>query len=296
MLKPPLQPMLLDSIKEPFDSGNYLFEFKWDGFRTLIFIENNEVYLQSRNQKDLTPYFNELTQITSCLNTENLVLDGEICYISPEGKITFNILQKRIRTKNNKQISKKYPVTLIVWDILSINKSDIYQLPLIKRKQHLNKIIAEENSLFQLSPYTITRGKKLYSQAEKNNLEGIVAKKLDSCYEFKRSHKWLKIKIWQYTTVFIGGYTRNKTALLVGKFLDKNLTYMGKIKPSLGHEEKTALFRFLLSLKQKKAPFTSYNGKNNVIWVKPSVRCRVKYTEITSHNTFRHGYAIKLEL
>ncbi len=253
MLKPPVQPMLLDSIEQPFNSDDYLFEYKWDGFRSLIFIENNKVYIQSRNQKELTPYFHELTQITSLLNTDNLVLDGEICYISPEGKLTFNILLKRLKTKNIKQMRKKYPTTLIIWDILSIDKEDIYKLPLIKRKKCLNKAIKKESSLLQLSPYVLKKGKKLYRQAKENNLEGIVAKNINSCYEFKRSHNWLKIKIWQYTTVFIGGYSRNKTALLTGKFINKNeLTYMGKIKIAFNQDEKTALFRFLPSLKQKK--------------------------------------------
>lgn len=292
MLKPPLQPMLLKSKEKPFNSKDYLFELKWDGYRCLIFIDNNNIYIQSRNKKNLTHYFSELKNIYKQLNTDHAVIDGEICYLDEKGKPIFNKLQGRISGKSN---NIKYPVTFITWDLLSYNQTNIYNLPLFDRKQIIENILSENNRIL-LSKYIKTKGKELFKQAQNAGMEGIVAKKIDSPYEFKRSKYWLKIKSWKYTNTVIGGYTRDKTGLIVGKQIDLNntvkLQYMGKIKLAISKEMQTALFKFLPTIKIDISPFEEIRGETPEInWVKPVIKCKVRYTEITKHNSFRHGYA-----
>ncbi|MFW5998902.1 MAG: non-homologous end-joining DNA ligase [Halanaerobiaceae bacterium] len=296
MLQPPLQPMLLKTAEEPFNSKDYLFEFKWDGFRTIIFINKKKVYLQSRNGKNLTPYFSELKQLSSYINKSSLVLDGEICYFNSDNKSRFNILQKRLSSRD-KNLTLQYPVTYITWDILSTGETYIYNKKLSERKKILDNSITEENNFLQISPWILEKGEKLYNKAENNDFEGIVAKQLDSKYEFRRSDKWKKIKIWKYENVYIGGFTREKTALLVGiKNKQEQLNYMGKVKTALTPREREALFNFLPELKTEKTPFSNPGQMEDITWVKPHISCRVKYNELTPDNNFRHGYITELNL
>ncbi len=294
MLKPPVQPMLLKTIKKPFNSPEYLFEFKWDGFRSIIFVNNSNIYIQSRNKKNLTPYFPELKNIQNTIKKNSVIFDGEICYFNKKNNSVFEILQKRLNGKNSK-LKNKFPVTFFSWDILTLDDQNLYTLPLLKRKKILNEIIKEKSPFIQVSPYIMQKGINLFNIARKNNFEGIVAKKIDSVYEFKRSEKWLKIKNWNFTDIYIGGYTKNKTALITGQYINnKEFKYRGKVKLSLKKHEKKALFNFLPQLIIKKSPFKNKTGLKKTIWVKPLIKCKVKYTEMTQKKLFRHGYAVKL--
>lgn len=292
MLQPPLRPMLLTTREEPFDSEEYLFEIKWDGYRCISFINGSTLFLQSRNGKSLNRNFPELAEIHKALNCKEAILDGEICYIDKEGKANFGKLQEQFREKKSPYNNS---IKLIAWDILSYDNKDIYHLPLLERKEILKEMVREERGIL-IPGYIINHGRKLYEEAEKNKLEGIVAKKLNSPYEFKRSKYWYKIKCWQYTEVYIGGYTAEGTALLVGKYEKGNLHYMGKVKMALDKNMTQALFRFLPTILTASCPFRTEPAQKGVKWVKPLLRSIVRYTEISRHNTFRHAYAIKIIL
>lgn len=291
MLKPPLNPMLLYRKAKPFNSQNYIFEIKWDGYRCLAYIKHEKIILQSRNKKYFTDKFPELKNIPSLVRANNAVLDGEICWLDKEGKPDFKKLQSRLSTIKNR---KKESISLIVWDLLSANNKDTYHLPLLERKKRLASIIEREKGNKSLipTPFINTYGKNMFEFAQKNKLEGIVAKEKNSPYEFKRSRFWYKIKIWQYTNVQIIGYSKNKTTLLVGELVKDKLNILGKVKLAFQENEEEALFKFLPSLHTK--PLVNSKNFLDIIWVKPHLKCRVRYTELTKHNTFRHGYAVQI--
>lgn len=290
MLEPPLNPMLLSNKEIPFDSEDYIFELKWDGYRCIAFINNSNIFLQSRNKKDLSIYFPELHDINKAIKSKSAVLDGEICYLDSKGKSNFSKLQRQIRRKNT--IGKK-TVNLIIWDILSYDNKDIYQNPLLERKETLNEIVKNRNRII-IPRYIKTHGKELFKEAEKNKLEGIVAKNINSPYEFKRSKYWYKIKCWQYANTIIGGYSRNGYSLLVGMFDKNRLNYMGKVKMAMEENIKEALFRYLPKVIIKDCPFEPNPHLQGINWVKPVIKTVIRYTEISRHNTFRHGYAVKI--
>src|SRR5690554_2240586 len=101
MLEPPLKPMLLSTKGMAFDSEDYIFEEKWDGYRCISFIDKSSIFLQSRNGNDLIRHFSELTEIYIAVDSKKAVLDVEICYIDNEGNANFSKLQGRIREKNS---------------------------------------------------------------------------------------------------------------------------------------------------------------------------------------------------
>ncbi|HLV09439.1 MAG TPA: hypothetical protein VKY40_04455, partial [Halanaerobiales bacterium] len=158
MLKPPLQPMLLGVRKEPFNSREYIFEFKWDGYRCLAFIDKGKLFLQSRNKKDLTPCFPEFKKLPDQLKTDSLILDGEICMLNDQGHPSFEALQGiigSVKKRNRKNAS------LIVWDILAVNQKNIFSRTLMERKEVLNQMISESSLLIK-SPYIRKKGQELY--------------------------------------------------------------------------------------------------------------------------------------
>jgi DNA ligase D-like protein (predicted ligase) len=288
----PIKPMLLSSKEEAFDSEDYIFEIKWDGYRCISFIEKSSIKLQSRNGHLLNRTFPELMEIYKAITGKKAILDGEICYLEQDGKANFSKLQARYGENNPSYNSS---IKLIIWDILSYNDKDIYWLPLKERKAILQEIVKEGHGIL-IPGYIKKHGKKLYQEAAKNKLEGIVAKKLDSPYEFKRSKYWYKIKCWQYTEVLIGGFTEKEAGLLVGKYSNNQLHYLGKVKLALERELTEALFRFLPTLLTDSCPFSTRPVEGDIKWVKPLIRVMVRYTELSKHNTFRHGYVTKIIL
>ncbi|MEJ6949725.1 ATP-dependent DNA ligase [Natronospora cellulosivora (SeqCode)] len=284
MLKPPLNPMLLSVKEEAFNSPNYLFEFKWDGYRCLCFINQGKLYLQSRNKNSLTKYYPEKKYIINNIYCKNAILDGELCFLEEDGKSNFSKLQKNIRYSKKKQ-----SLSLVFWDLISYNDKDLSSLALIERKKQLKSIV-KENRFLLISPFIKKWGVKLYQEAEKENLEGIVAKEINSPYEFKRSKKWLKIKCWQYSEAIITAYTNNRLLYLARKDIKGSLIDMGKVKISLEKDIENTLFSFLPTIKIK----SIRNNKLDVHKVKPYIKVKVRYTEISSNNTFRHGYVVEI--
>ncbi|MFW6238293.1 MAG: hypothetical protein ACOC5A_03575 [Halanaerobiales bacterium] len=292
MLTPPLQPMLLTTEKKPFDSPEYFFEFKWDGFRCLAFINHDNLFLQSRNGNNLIDYFPALHKLPSLLAGNRVVLDGEICCITQDGKQEISLIQKKLRSK-----SSSHPATFITWDILHHDEEDTYGYPLKHRKKLLARTVKKQNSILQISPFYKQKGKKLFTTAEKENLEGIVAKKIDSPYQFKRSDLWKKIKAWKYTCALIGGYTE-RNSFLVGEKIENQLKYRGKVKNTLPEKERKALLSFLPRLEQKSPPFyfaqKLATGNDKIHWVDAKISCHIRYTELTPKGLFRHGYITDL--
>ena len=116
-------PMLLEEINKPFNNKDYIFELKFDGIRTIIFINSKNIQIQSRNKNDITYLFPELKDITKQIKS-NVIFDGEIVSME-NGKPSFSKLSKRLHLKNKRKIleeSINNPVSFIAFDILYQNK------------------------------------------------------------------------------------------------------------------------------------------------------------------------------
>ena len=189
------KPMLLKEISEPFDSEEYVFELKFDGFRALVFATNNEVYVQSRNKQDLTKLFPELGEIKKIVpKGKKVILDGEIVSFV-DGRPSFSDLQTRIHIKDKKKIarvSEENPVVFVCFDILYENK-DLTMYPLLERKKYLEKF--EDNEFFVKVKMVPKEGVKLFKSVCKMGLEGIVAKNIHGFYhKNERTDDFIKIK------------------------------------------------------------------------------------------------------
>lgn len=177
-----MQPTL---ARLPFSNPDWLFEPKWDGYRAICFLEDGAVHFISRNQKSLTKRFPQLQGIAKLIKASSVVLDGEIVALDVNGAPCF----AGISGKNECEI------VYYAFDLLKLNGRDLTQNPLIERKSALKKILPKRGSgRIRYTDHVIGKGEQLFLELEKQKLEGMVAKRMDSLYTGGRTKAWLKIK------------------------------------------------------------------------------------------------------
>ncbi len=280
-------PMLLGEVNEPFDSDEYLFEIKYDGIRSLLYISKDGVVIKNRYGVDITDMFPELHNLNKYVKGD-VIFDGEIIMFD-NSKVSFSKLQKRIHLKNKKTIlyiSKTDPVLFVCFDILYENK-DLINLELLKRKEILDKYI--DTDAFVKSKYILSKGTKLFDVIKKMSMEGIVAKKVNSTYQInERSNDWLKIKNYQVDELMVIGYINKSNSyvisLLLAKMDKEKLYYVGKV--SIGKKRKLAS---MVINTEKIKPILEVKEKD-VIYIKPKIKCKVHYLERTPKGHLRHPF------
>ncbi len=279
-------PMLLKEINKPFDSQEYLFEIKFDGIRATMHVGPSTFLIFNRNGKEISNLYPELKSIqTKC--KENIIFDGEIV-IFDNNRPSFAKLQERTHLKSKEKMAyfqKKYPVTFVAFDCLFKNK-DLTAKTLMQRKKILNEF--SENDNFFISPYILEKGKKLFQTIQEQDLEGIVAKKINSKYEINnRSENWLKIKNFKEGIFFIGAWKEEKrnavVSLYLGEYHNNRLFFVGKV--AMG--KKRSLYSKLLKAKiRKTSPFINYQ-EENIHYINPKFSCIISYIERTKTNHLR---------
>src|SRR6266478_1024592 len=205
-----IHPMLATSIDAPFDSPDWLFEIKWDGYRAIAFLEKNLIRLVSRNQNDLTAQYPDLHDLPNFLNAKTAILDGEIVALDEHGRSSFSLMQQRtgFRERGRRAAAKpEVRVLYYAFDLLYFDGYDLRRVPLEHRKQALASLLNSSNDTIRLSDHFVANGKALFNVARQKGLEGILAKQRASLYEERRTREWLKIKITRRLEAVIGGYT-----------------------------------------------------------------------------------------
>lgn len=271
MLPFPIKPMLLQIAHKPFDSPKHLFEWKVDGVRCVMFYQQGRVRLHSKTGRDCTPAFPELHH--PVLDAREAILDGEVTVLV-NGKPDFEAVMERYMagSKKTAALTATKPAFFLVWDVLWHNHRQVTHLPLIDRKQLLDQTLEDSPGIRKID-YIDTQGLALWQGVLDQDLEGMVAKRKDSPYLFKRSSAWVKIKNHHLQVVDVMGYSKKHGAVLVGDGSKVQGQAMG-MKP----EERDVLWKLL----------NEYGTiKGDHIYLPPGVRGRVKYTTWTSKGSMR---------
>ena len=186
MSLPRVQPIIPTWRKEPFDDPGWLFDFKYDGFRGLCYIEQGRCRFISRNG-NLQSRFDDLgDDLATELDVDEAILDGEVIASDETGRPQFYDLIRCTR-----------PPAYVAFDILWLAGADLRSLALHERRKRLQTILPGRSPIISESLSVAGRGRKLFEQMCCNDLEGIVAKRLDDpCGPRAR---WLKIKNRDYS-------------------------------------------------------------------------------------------------
>jgi bifunctional non-homologous end joining protein LigD len=275
--------MLATLIAEPFDDPDWLFEIKWDGYRALCTVEEKNFSLVSRNGLDMLRRFPDLKELAGAFASLPVVVDGEIVSLDAKGRSEFQRLQE----------SQKKPagLTYAVFDLLYADGTDLRSTPLEERKSLLERLIRDD-SIVLYSKHVIGKGKALFENARKKQLEGIIGKKRDSTYQERRSRDWVKIKTGYEQEFVVGGWTEPKGsrkgfgALLLGVHQGKALRFVGSVGTGFSAKLLQQLYRRLQSLERKTSPFSNPVVANSPVhWASPELVAEVRFSEWT-----RDGY------
>src|SRR5467141_581712 len=137
---PPLAPMLSSAADALPGGEGWQFEPKWDGFRTLVFRDGDEIMLQSRDEKPMNRYFPELTAPLIASLPQRCVVDGEIVIVGDNG-LDFECLLLRIHPAASrvKLLASETPASFVAWDLLALGDDDLRESPLELRREKLEK-------------------------------------------------------------------------------------------------------------------------------------------------------------
>lgn len=283
--------MLAESIEQPFDGAEWLFEIKWDGYRAIAFIENGKVRLVSRNQNELTGRYPELKDTPQFVKAKSAILDGEVVALDEQGRASFSLMQQRtgFRPGGKRAAAKAdVPVLYYAFDLLYLDGEDWRKMPVEERKRKLASILLPGDAL-RFSDHYEEHGKALFEIARNKGLEGVVAKHRGSHYEERRSSEWLKIKIRHRLEAVVGGFTqpegsRTHFGSLVLGLYDKQgrLIHVGQAGSGFNQKSLAEMWKTLQKLETKKNPFYGeVEALRKVSWVQPKLVAEIEYSEWT---------------
>ena len=227
---PPVPPMLAKPVKG-IPQGDYIFEPKWDGFRSIIFRNGDTVEIGSRNEKPMTRYFPEVVDAVRANFPERCVIDGEIVVIGPSGdRLDFELLQQRIHPAASrvKKLSVETPARFVAFDLLALDSENLTERPFEERRQLLEKALADAEPPIHLTRATRDPevAQEWFRQFEGAGLDGVIAKPADVTYQPDK-RVMLKIKHERTADCVVAGYRVHKSgpdaigSLLLGLYTDE---------------------------------------------------------------------------
>lgn len=233
---PPVAPMLAKSV--PVIPPGASYEPKWDGFRSIVFRDGDEVEFGSRNEKPLTRYFPELVEAVKAEFPQRCVLDGEIVIASGQG-LDFEALQQRIHPAASRVImlSETTPASFVAFDLLAWDDDDYRGQPFTRRRTALEQALAGASAPIHLTPSTTDPevANRWFVEFEGAGLDGVMAKPLDGHYQpGKRS--MFKIKHVRTADCVLAGFRWHKNSseqsplvgsLLLGLYAEGRLQHVG---------------------------------------------------------------------
>jgi ATP-dependent DNA ligase len=211
---PPVAPMLAKAVKE-IPGGAMSYEPKWDGFRSIVFRDGDEVEIGSRNERPMTRYFPELVEALKANLPERCVLDGEIVVVGASGdRLDFEALQQRIHPAASRvnMLAEQTPATFVAFDLLAIGAEDVRGQPFSDRRAALEGALARAAAPIHLTRTTtdIVEAEEWFHRFEGAGLDGIVAKPLGGTYQPDK-RVMFKIKHERTADCVVAGYRLHKS-------------------------------------------------------------------------------------
>lgn len=277
----------------------WLHEVKWDGMRVLARVTGGRLRLLSRNENDVTVSFPELAGLAdpTVLGGRDILLDGEIVAFA-DGVPIFGALADRMHVQNPRKAeaaAARNPVTLVLFDLLALDGLDATSLPLRDRRALLESL--ELNGARWQVPPSYADGQVLMEATKAQGLEGIVSKRLSSCYVFgHRSEDWLKFPHRPSGSYVVGGWrfeagsATRLGALLVGEATEEGLVYRGRVGSGVTGRASTRLRELLEPHTITEPPFVQPVPREDsvgTVWVEPKIVVEVASLGMTPQQRLR---------
>ena len=228
---PPVAPMLAKPATA-IPAGQH-YEPKWDGFRSIIFRDGDEVEIGSRKERPMTRYFPEIVVAVLANFPSRAVIDGEIVIADQDrNTLDFEALQQRIHPAASRVtlLSEQTPASFVAFDLLALGDDDLTQEPLVHRRAALEEALAGAVAPVYVTPATQDQdvAHRWFDQFEGAGLDGLIAKGLDLRYEPDK-RVMTKIKHERTADCVVAGYRLHKSgsdaigSLLLGLYDDRGV-------------------------------------------------------------------------
>jgi ATP-dependent DNA ligase len=236
-MNPPILPMLAKRVADIPEGKDWIFEPKWDGFRAVVFLTDDEILIQSRDGKSLNRYFPELLETLKAQLSKTCVLDGEIVIAGASG-LDFDALQLRIHPAASrvKLLSQQTPASVVFFDLLSEGTNDLQGKPFEVRRRKLESLLSSTRAPIHVTPATRERAiaEDWFQRFEGAGLDGVIAKLATGIYEPDK-RVMLKIKHERDCDCVVAGFRWHKNgegtaigSLLLGLYNDSgSLQHVG---------------------------------------------------------------------
>jgi ATP-dependent DNA ligase len=288
-LEPPIKPQLALTRRELPTGEEWAYEPKLDGFRAIVFVDGEDVYIQSRGGKALARYFPELSFAPG-----RYVLDGELVIRDAEGNVEFDALQSRIHPAESRinLLAKEIPAEYMAFDLLAEDEESLLDRPLAERRERLEALCGR----IGLTPTPLTRDT---SRAEEwlRTTEGTMAKQLDAAYLPGKRRGMAKVKRAREIDCVVLGWRPGKKegtlgSLILGLYDGDALRPVGHIS-GFSAAEKRALPAMLAPLETGEsgtAEPSRWAGGRDLEWValRPELVIEVGYDHAAA-GRIRHG-------
>ena len=302
-------PMLARPGPLPADGAGYGYEVKWDGVRAIASIAGGGLRLRARSGSELTARYPEVQPLARALAAREVILDGELVAFDAQGRPSFERLQPRMHLASEVAVARRLrdlPVTYVVFDVLFLDGALTLALPYRERRELLAGLELQGRA-WRAPAHREHDGAALLAATVEQELEGIVAKRLDSAYEpGRRSSAWIKIKNHATQDVVVGGWTRGQGArvrslgaLVVGthdvgpeqasqRGEPQRLLYAGRVGSGFSAATLDELGALLEPLRRERSPFVGRQPpRASTTFVEPLLIARVEFSEWTAGGTLR---------
>jgi bifunctional non-homologous end joining protein LigD len=287
-----VEPQLATLVEAPPEGDGWLFEVKFDGYRTEIAASGDDVRAYTRSGLDWTERFPNVIAAVKSLDLDGVLLDGEIVALDAEGRSNFGALQNALQ-------SGRQDLVYEVFDLLHDGAKDWRTEPLLDRKARLAEILApaKKDGVLVFSDHIEGNGAALLDMAREKGLEGILAKRADRPYRSGRGEAWVKIKVAHAQEFVVLGYrpsdkARAFSSLILGLREGKTLRYAGRV--GSGFSEATLAELGTIFAKSSVAKPPAIDIPREIIreakWVKPALVVEIAFNGWTRDNQIRQGH------
>ncbi|MDT5041559.1 MAG: bifunctional non-ous end joining protein LigD [Actinoplanes sp.] len=295
----PLSPMLATTGPLPRGPG-WSYEFKWDGVRVLAAFSGGSPHLYARSGSTVTTAYPE---ISSLFLADDSLLDGEMVVLDASGRPSFTALAERMHVRDPgraARLAATLPVTYMIFDVLRLAGENLMPLPYAQRRARLENL--DLGAGHWMVPPVFGDGPATSAAAQENDLEGVVAKRLDTPYlPGTRSPDWIKVKFDRTGDYVIGGWrsgVRRLGGLLVGVPGPAGLLFRGRVGGGIGAAAERDLLAALAPLEQRGSPFAAEavprEDARGAHWVRPDLVVEVRYGNRTPDGRLRFPRFLRL--
>jgi ATP-dependent DNA ligase len=299
-LEPPIKPQLARPAKDLPEGDGWRYEPKWDGFRTIVFRDGDDVYLQSRNGKPMNRYFPEVAPQVTELAADRVVLDGELIVVV-DGIQEFDLLGQRIHPAKSRveMLAGQYPAAFVAFDVLAVGDEVLMELPYDERRARLEQVVPRGGAV-QLTPMTADRdgaGTWLTGSSE-----GVIAKDAAAPYQPGERTGMYKIKRVRTADAVVQAFRFGKEEGTVGSLIlglyddDAKLHVVGHTSGFTAKQKRELIDRLepYRTYERGAGEPSRWKSDEELVWegLRPELVVEIAFDHITG-NRIRHGAKFK---